>query len=199
IKEVVPMKTCAIAHIAILLIICSLFPARRGADDAPDELARARAVFEKEIEFSTRPIRDRYISRLDSLKRSLGSRGDARGAAAVQDEIDRVQAGGLDGSGVARFAGVWRIEYTNGISRRYSILPDGSVIYDQSAGKPMSIPLKSKMAMKGNDFLVEWADGSLERLTISGRNLMVEHFNPGTSYPAGEAATRGVGKNSGSR
>ena len=58
-----------------LAVLCH----RTAAEDENAELAQARTLFEKEVEFSTRPIRDRYLSRLESLKRSLGSRGDARG------------------------------------------------------------------------------------------------------------------------
>ena len=75
--------------VSLAAVLASACGVSRGQDDPPD-LAQARALYQKDVEFATRPIRDRYLSRLDSLKRSLGSRGDARGAVAGQEEIDRV-------------------------------------------------------------------------------------------------------------
>lgn len=163
------------------------------------ELAQSRAQFEREIAFSTRPIRDRYLSRLESMKRSLGSRGDARAAAAVQDEIDRVLAMNPEPSGLGRFAGVWMLEYAKGVTRRYSITLDGSVSWDESGGKPLKPPIKSKLALKGSDFLVEWSDGTLERFKTSGRNLVIDHFSPKSLYPAGQPTAHAAGVNSANR
>lgn len=163
------------------------------AQDGIEELARARGAFEKEIAFATRPIRDRYLSRLEGMKRSLGSRGDARAAVAVQDEIDRVNAMNPESAGVVRFAGVWKIDYTNGVKRRYSISVDGGVTFDELAEKPMTPPMKGKLESKGNDFLIDWGDGSIERLKISSKNLMIDHFAPRITYPAGQPSVRGVG------
>ncbi len=160
----------------------------RGEEE-PVELSQARAFFQKDIEFATRPIRDRYLSRLDSLKRSLGSRGDARGAAAVQDEVDRVKETGL---GVDRFAGVWSIKYTNGTSRTYSINPEGTLNYTEENGTPIS-PRSSKITVKGSECIVESSPGIIERLSLSGNKLMVEHFNPKATYPNGAPAARATG------
>jgi len=188
--------TCrSFSRFAATLIVLSFGPAQVPAQDGIEELARAREVFEKEMAFSTRPIRDRYLSRLESMKRSLGSRGDARAAAAVQDEIDRVNGINPEPSGVVRFVGVWKIEYTNGTTRRYSVSSEGTVTFDEMGGKTVT-PAKAKLTLKGSDFVVEWADGTLERLKISGKNLIVDHFNPKTNYPAGQPSTKGVGTNS---
>lgn len=163
------------------------------AQNGIEELARAREGFEKEIAFATRPIRDRYLSRLESMKRGLGSRGDARAAAAVQDEIDRVNAIDPEPAGIVRFAGVWKIDYTNGVKRRYAISADGGVTFDESAGKPVTPPTKGKLELKGNDYLIDWGDGSLERLKISAKNLMIDHFSPKATFPSGQPSARGVG------
>lgn len=163
------------------------------AEDGIEELSRSRDAFEKEMAFSTRPIRDRYLSRLENMKRSLGSRGDARTAAAVQDEIDRVHALNPEPAGVVRFAGLWAIEFTNGDKRRYAISTDGTVAFVESGGKPQPSPAKAKLTLKGNDFLVDWGNGAIERMKIAGKNLAIEHFNPKTNYPAGQPLTRGTG------
>src|SRR5687768_17097425 len=99
-------------HFRLLVLILLLLNGRVliGAEEEPNELAQARSLFQKEMEFITRPVRDRYLSKLETLKRTLGSRGDARGAVAVQDEIDRTRLAQGDISTV-RFAGRWLITY----------------------------------------------------------------------------------------
>ena len=154
------------------------------------ELAAARAVYEKEVEFSARPIRDRYLSRLDTLKRALGARGDARGAAAVQDEIDRIREVTVGQGSVAKFAGAWKVAYSVGTVRNYVITSDGQVTQDEHDGKP---PKTTKLVTKGSDVLLDLQEGWIERLRITGKVLTVEHFNPKTLYPAGQPNAKGTG------
>ncbi len=151
------------------------------AQDEPPDLMQARALYQKDVEFATRPIRDRYLSRLDLLKRTLGSRGDARGAIAVQEEIDRIKDLGV---GLDRFAGTWSVKYANGTVRTYSITADGSLSFTEENGAKIA-PKIAKITLKGTDFVVESAEGTIERLTLSANKLMVEHFNPKTNYPSG--------------
>ena len=178
---------------ALPFLVLGLGTFTAPADEAIDELARAKDNFEREIAFSTRPIRERYLSRLENMKRSLGSRGDARTAGAVQDEIDRLNAMHPEQAGVVKFAGLWAIEYTNGDKRRYAISADGTEAFVEAGGKPQPSPAKARLTLKGNDFLVDWGNGALERMKITGKNLSVEHFNPKTNYPAGQPLTRGTG------
>jgi hypothetical protein len=191
--ETAPMTVRSAFRLASVLLFLRFGSALAIAQEGLDDLARAREVFEKEIAFSTRPIRDRYLSRLDGLKRSFGSRGDARAAAAVQDEIDRVNAMSPEPAGVVRFAGVWRIQYDNGATRRYQISADGSVTWDENLGKAVTPPARGKVMLRNGDFLLDWGDGSIERLKISSKNLMIDHFAPMTTYPAGKPGVRGVG------
>ena len=154
------------------------------------DLVQARAQFEREIDFSARPIRDRYVSRLESLKRTLGGRGDARGAAAVQDEIDRVHAMTLAQGAVAKFAGMWKVTYTVGTVRTYAISPDGVVVHNDNDGKP---PKTARLIMKGSDVLLDLQEGWIERLRVTGKTLTVDHFNPKALYPAGQPNAKGTG------
>ena len=188
------MNTKTASHFAAaLMVLCSGYSIVR-AEEAIEELSRARDAFEKEMAFSTRPIRERYLSRLESLKRSLGSRGDARTAAAVQDEIDRINAMHPDPAGIAKFTGVWAITYSNGSTRRYSISADGTVAWDEGGGKPMTPAVKAKMTLKRGDFVIDWgAEGPIERLKLSAKNLNIELFSPKPTYPAGQPYARGVG------
>ena len=166
------------------------------AQDDPAELAQARGVFQKEMEFATRPIRERYLSRLETLKRSLGARGDARGAAAVQDEIDRLKASVATAQeALARLAGIWQIEYKlgSGYTRRYVIKPDGGLLWDEELGKPFG-PRKGKVTVKGAEYRFEIEGGAVERVWFTGGGLMLECFNTKASLEAGVPVNTATGK-----
>jgi hypothetical protein len=179
-----------------LLLTATAFGMRVGpllADEEPGELVQARAGYQRDVEFATRPIRDRYLGRLESLKRSLGSRGDAKGAIAVQAEIDRMKTAASDASGIAKFAGTWQVVYDNAGTRRYAITAEGAVTWSEDNGKPIA-PKKAKITAKGTEFLLEFRDEpALERLSIANGNLIVEHFNPKASYPIINAQHKAVG------
>jgi hypothetical protein len=166
----------------------------RAADQDPDELIQTRTAYRRDIEFASRPIRERYLSKLDSLKRSLGTKGDARAAAAVQDEIDRVMASAMDPRAVARFAGVWFLEYKPVGTRRYVIMPDGRVTHEENNGAPVSPPRETKIVMNGQDFLIDFGDGAVERLSMRGNRLVSELFSPKTLYPKGRPNFQATGK-----
>ncbi len=172
---------------AISLSVCGVLK----SEEEPAELVQARGAYEKEIEFSARPIRDRYLSRLNTLKRTLGARGDARGAAVVQDEIDRVTAS-IPDPGMARFVGAWKITYPSGETKRYVISQEGSVTFDESMGKKIP-PQKAKLVQKGSDVLLDFKNGAIERLKVTARGLSVEHFNPKERYPDGAPLTVAIG------
>lgn len=162
-----------------------------AAEEVPDELVKLRTAFDKDIDFATRPIRDRYLSRLEILKRSLGSRGDARGAVAVQDEVDRIL--GTIGGPVtfAKFAGTWKVAYSDGHFSRYIITPDGVVKGGDFDGKAPLVT--GKLLVKGNDVLLDFNNSVIERLKIVEKNLVIEHFSPRTLYPASPANFHATG------
>ena len=175
-----------------IFMAVAVFSAGAAGQEENPELAQARAQFDKDVEFSTRPIRDRYTARLESLKRTLGARGDARGAAAVQDEIDRLKAL-IPEPGTARLAGKWIITYVNGFTRRYSISQEGIVTLSEMDGKQLTPPPKAKLIAKGADFLLEIEEGKIERLKLTGKTLSVEHFNPKSLFESGTPNNRGTG------
>ena len=184
----IPTRTlCKILRVFAAI---ALAPSGARSQTENQDLAQARAVYEKEVEFSTRPIRDRYLSRLDTIKRTLGARGDARGAAAVQDEIDRIREITTGQTSVAKFAGAWKVAYSVGTVRNYVITSDGQVTQDDHDGKP---PKTTKLLVKGNDVLIDLQEGWIERLRINGKVLAVEHYNPKALYPAGQPNAKGTG------
>lgn len=173
-----------------IFVTIAVFSIGAVGQEENQELAQARAQFDKEVEFSTRPIRDRYLSRIESLKRTLGARGDARGAAAVQDEIDRIRETITGQQAFSKFAGTWKVTYNVGTVRNYAITADGQVTQDEHDGKP---PKTTKLIVKGGDVLLDLQEGWIERLRINGKILAIDHFNPKTLYPAGQPNARGTG------
>lgn len=161
-----------------------------AAEEVPDELVKLRATFDKDIDFATRPIRDRYVSRLETLKRSLGSRGDARGAAAVQDEVDRIRVISGGPGAFAKFAGTWKLTYSNGMKQTYVFTADGMVSGTNSEGKPLPAV---KLVVKGSDVLLDFNQGPIERLKLADKTLLIEHFSPKTLYPASPANYHATG------
>lgn len=177
---------------ASLLVALSLFaavllsflarPQVFAADEIPDELVRLRAAFDKDVDFALRPIRDRYVSRLESVKRSLGSHGDARGAAAVQDEIDRIRLTSGGQGAFAKYVGTWKVVYNHGAIRSYVINADGMLTGTDADGKT---PLAGiKLVVKGEDVLLNGGGGFVERLKMSEKTLLIEHWSSKALYPA---------------
>lgn len=62
-------------------------------DGEPAELTTVRARYNQESELSVAPLKLRYQATLDALKKALGAKGLANDALAVQNEIDRINAG----------------------------------------------------------------------------------------------------------
>jgi hypothetical protein len=179
-------------RLASVLLAFTLVGFVANADDGIEELARARETFEKEIAFSTRPIRDRYLSRLEAMKRSLGSRGDARAAAAVQDELDRVRAS-IPDPAMVKYAGNWKITFTNGETRRYIVTADGAVSYTEQSGKRLTPPRTGKLVIDGAEALLDFQDGAIHRIKMAGKTLVVELFNAKAGNPDGPIIAKGTG------
>jgi hypothetical protein len=193
-----PRHLCSISRPCVVaLSLAATFLTEVFAQEENPELAQAEAQYRKDIEFATKPIRDRYLSRLDVLKRQLGARGETRAALAVQEEMDRVLASIPDEnlySAAAKLAGTWKISYSNGDSRTYAFSTDGhATFFALDLSGKITGTFKKKMFMKGGDVLVEFQEGAVERLKISGGKLQVEHFNPKTQYPKGQPAAKGTG------
>jgi hypothetical protein len=72
------------------------------------------------------------------------------------------------------FEGRWLIKYTNGAERQYAIDPSGIVVNGEST---------SRLALKSGEVLLDFKDGTIERLEVHANTLQVEHFNPARKYP----------------
>ncbi|WP_395751731.1 hypothetical protein [Prosthecobacter sp.] len=74
-----------VTTLSLLLVLSASFPCFSAE---PAELTSARANYQKQIKSLTEPVSTRYAVYLESLKKSLGAKGDLDGAIAVQKEID---------------------------------------------------------------------------------------------------------------
>lgn len=76
-----------VAILGVALYVYGTNTRVQAADD-PGELIAARAAYQREIDDATSPIKKRYAAKLESMKRSLGARGNVQAALAVQRELD---------------------------------------------------------------------------------------------------------------
>jgi hypothetical protein len=160
------------------------------AEDEPAELQQARAQFQKEEEFALRPLRDRYVARLQTIKRTLATRGDVRAAVTVQDEIDTVQAIVNEPAIRAKLVGTWTGQFKDG-PRRYTVRADGGVDWLHPNG---TVAASGRVLRDGKDFIFSW-DGveEVERVSLTEAGAMaMDVFAPKTTYPKGSPAFRGT-------
>ncbi len=186
------MITPRLHSVIVLLIVLLSTVWQVFAEELPPEFTQAKASYERDVEFALRPIRDRYLLKLESLKRSLGARGDVRVALVVQEEIDRIKNLSAAGGDVARLAGDWKITFNNGRTRHYSISADGTVTWDEENGEKLT-PKKARISRQGQHLLLELAEFEIERLSIRLGQLQVEHFWPKNTYPNGTPQMTGRG------
>jgi len=87
---------------------------------------------------------------------------------------------------LARLRGKWTISYDNGEERLYVIVRNGKVGFPAERRQ-------AKLKWRGNDLLLDFGDKKVERLTLKGEELHVEHFSPAGTYPYGKPASVGRG------
>lgn len=170
---------------AVVIVSLASGAACPGAEE-PAELKRARTEYEKEMEKAARPIRERYVRTLTDIKKALAKKGDVDAVTLIDQEISLVVAGGFPA-----FAGDWAITYDNGAVRHYSISAQGEVAWtDYSPAK------KSMLIVDRGGYVLDFADGKIERLTPTGSSFSVEHFDPAGKLEKGDAGLSGKAKRS---
>lgn len=170
-----------------VLPIVGLVAGYFAAGDSPPEHAavgRARENFEKQVEAAVAPVRGRYIADLKSLKKNLRAKNDLQGVAAVNAELARMTE-------VKRLwerhvlQGLWQVDYTNGSVRTYQIANTGAVRF-------IELGLTGRIYRVGDDFLLDFGEGKIERLVLQP-TIRIEHFNPKSTYPLGAPVAIGTG------
>jgi len=178
-------STAAMTLLSFVAVVAIAAAADR-TEEEPADLTQARASYQRDVEFATRPLRDRYLQTLERIKKSLTFKGDLAGALKVQDEMESLGSG----AGLARLAGDWVCQFANGAIHHYTIEADGTAFWTDRSPKK-----KLKIALRGKDYFMEFPDDNiLERITMNGNELEIEHYTPRSTYPQGAPATRGSGK-----
>lgn len=78
---------------------------------------------------------------------------------------------------LGRYAGVWLVQYQNGAHRQYAIDSSGEVSWlDFEPAK------KCRIIVQGNDHLIDFEDGKLERISRKGSVIQIDHFDPAAKY-----------------
>jgi hypothetical protein len=80
-------------YILASLLILAAFVTAFAVEGEPAELANVRVRYTQETGLAVAPVKLRYLATLDALKKSLGAKGQVNDALAVQNEIDRINAG----------------------------------------------------------------------------------------------------------
>lgn len=167
--------------VACFLLLCASGDADESPEAAPqDELKVARQRFEEQVNTAVKSIRDRHIAQLEGLQRALKRRGEIEAAAEVQAEIEWLKASTKPFRSNP-LEGEWEIKYGNRSTRTYRVHPHGKVDFGDREGQ---------LQIQGNDTLLDFGDGKLERLSFK---LVVEHYNPASRYPIQAPSTLGTG------
>jgi len=85
----------------------------------------------------------------------------------------------------SNFAGTWRVRYTNGSARTYQVGANDTVIFPAER--------RHGQLRRGKNVLLQFGDGRLERWRLVNGRLLVQHWNPASSYPARPPKVTGVG------
>jgi hypothetical protein len=72
----------------LLFVLAAPFAPGQQATNDPFELLNARAAYQQQLKAAAEPIKVRYAAYLETLKKTLGAKGEVNAALAVQREID---------------------------------------------------------------------------------------------------------------
>lgn len=83
----------------------------------------------------------------------------------------------------AALAGSWQVAYSNGAERTYEIDALGNVAFENGRQR-------GSFEMRGDDIILDFGDGKLERWGPTNSGLVIEHYDDARMYP-GRAAISG--------
>jgi len=160
------------------------------------ELGRLQQDQHHAVQAALEPVNRRYADALQALLRRATSSGDLDTAVKIKAELEKVAESTKAGTGdtaLGRFVGTWNLSYTNGATRVYEIEADGTVRYLQDSGREIS-DKTGKIALQGKDFIIDFGETYIERVSRIGDTLNLEHFAPRGSYPKDKPLFRASGK-----
>jgi hypothetical protein len=77
-------------------------------------------------------------------------------------------------------AGTYVVRYASGAKRTYRIDDAGNVLYVET--KQIT-----QLVKRGDDLILDFKDGKIERVTLGAGTIRVDHFDPGSNYPNGRS------------
>lgn len=84
------MKKLFLAFLFLSLLQVTL---SQGQIQEPKELTEARNAYNSELQKAIKPVNDRYLPKLEELKKQLTFKGDIKGAVAVEEVITKMTGG----------------------------------------------------------------------------------------------------------
>jgi hypothetical protein len=134
-----------------------------------------------------KPLWEAHDRALAALVQSLTKAGRIEDAAFVGARRAALLS---DAVGTEQFKGTWDVRYTrvSGI-RRYRINGTGKL--DLLSGERVQTTVQ--ITKKGGDYMIDFNEGKLERLSMKDGKLIVEHYNPASLYPTQKPSHLGAG------
>lgn len=84
------MKKLQVSIISIFILVLLRVPFSQGQDLEPKELIDLRNTYNADLQKSIKPVNDRYLPKLEELKKQLTFRGNIKDAVAVDEETQRI-------------------------------------------------------------------------------------------------------------
>lgn len=164
------------SFLGLLFVVGSIVMGAVGPTAEHPEIANLKKQFQADME----PVRKKFRTRLETLQKELTRKGDLDGALAVKTELESFGAQEKPApKNPVTLKGNWTVTYSpSGNVRKYSIRDDGRV---EMVGEK----LFGQIAKNGDDWLLDFNDGKLERLAIK-EVLFIDHFDPKTGYATGD-------------
>jgi hypothetical protein len=77
-------------------------------------------------------------------------------------------------------AGRWTVKFANGVVQTSELRPDGTASVAEPARSS-----GGKAEVRGDAVVITFDDGRVERWSVSGTSVVVEHWFPASRYPSG--------------
>ena len=193
------MARIAVALLVTLLLAASLAPADRPAAwdfrTRPAQAARKRyeeAAARAEQEFSKKiaTASETAIKELTEAMKTATRAADLEEANRISAAIDELKVSDPSPASAPSIVGGWRVTYTTGNVRQYRIDPDGSLSWTSDAVQGV---VHGRVQRAGKEVLIDDGKGAVERLTLAGERLFVEHFFPAERFPNNPPRIMAVG------
>ena len=182
--------------LVLAMLVCAV--AAPDARPAGSFTSRAARAAHKKYEEAVERAKQDYDRRVEAARKVAESElADAMKAATRHgdlDEANRIKAavGRLKPNaavtGSTRLLGAWQVRYANGIERTYEVRNDGTATWTE-AGRAAVV---GRFKQVEPEIVYDENKLAVERWTVVGDRLFIEHFNPASGYPKARPLTLGV-------